>query len=257
MEGGHHAEGRRPLEHAPVHLHIGPAEQQLGQPPFQIGQRHQRRRPLGQHRCDGRPGNSHGAGPHKEKIQPHIQHGGRRQGKQGRQGVPRRPQSRRAQVIEKGHRQTEKDHIQILRHQGPQLPRGLDQPQQGPQQNQAPQPQNRRQQQAEHQGEKPLPPERGQVPAAVKLGKEHRDARTAAAEDENEQVHHRTRHPHGPEGGAAQKAADDEGVHRVVELLQDIPADQGQGQPDQLPGNTALGQYHSPVHGKLPPFLPP
>ena len=132
----------------------------------------------------------------------------------------------------------------------------MDQPQQGSQQNQPPQSQNRRQQQAEHQGKKPLPPEGGQVPAAVKLGKEHRNACTAAAEDENEQVHHRTGHPHGPEGGAAQKAADDESVHCVVELLQDIPADQGQGQPDQLSGDAALGQYHSPVHGKLPPFLP-
>ena len=225
-------------------------------PPFQIAQGQQGRRPLGQHRCDGRPGDPHGPGPHKQEVQPHIQHGGRRQGEQGCQGVPRRPQGRRPQVIEKGHRQAQKDHIQIFRHQGPQLPRGLDQPQQGTQQDQAPQPQNRRQQQAEHQGEKPLPPEGGQVPAAVKLGKEHRDARTAAAEDENEQVHHHTRHPHGPEGGAAQKAADDEGVHRVIELLQDIPADQGQGQPDQLSGDAALGQYHSPVHGKLPPFLP-
>ena len=42
-----------------------------------------------------------------------------------------------------------------------------------------------------------------------------------------EQVHHRPRHPDGGKGGLPGEAADDHGVYGVVQLLEDVPKNQG------------------------------
>ena len=57
-----------------------------------------------------------------------------------------------------------------------------------------------------------------------------------------EQVHHRPRHPDGGKGGLPSEAADDHGVYGVVQLLEDVPKNQGEGQRHQLGRDGAPGQ---------------
>ena len=61
-------------------------------------------------------------------------------------------------------------------------------------------------------------------------------------EEKKEQVHHRPRHPDGGKGGLPGEAADDHGVYGVVQLLEDVPKNQGEGQRHQLGRDGAPGQ---------------
>ena len=112
----------------------------------------------------------------------------------------------------------------------------------GETQEQGGQAQHQGEQAAEDRGQKPLLPEAGQIPAAILLSKEDGDACAAAAEEKKEQVHHRPRHPDGGKGGLPSEAADDHGVYGVVQLLEDVPKNQGEGQRHQLGRDGAPGQ---------------
>ena len=147
-----------------------------------------------------------------------------------------------AQVVKEGGQQAAEDDHQIVRGQPGHVLRGLHQGQQGPQQEQGGQAQHQGEQAAEDRGQKPLLPEAGQIPAAILLGKEDGDACAAAAEEKKEQVHHRPRHPDGGKGGLPGEAADDHGVYGVVQLLEDVPKNQGEGQRHQLGRDGAPGQ---------------
>lgn len=78
------------------------------------------------------------------------------------------------------------------------------------------------------------------VAAAVHLRKDHRDARAEAGEHKDEQVHDRALNAHRRKRLHAQIATDDQGVHRVVHLLQHAADQQRQRQRNQLPADVSL-----------------
>lgn len=68
----------------------------------------------------------------------------------------------------------------------------------------------------------------------VELGEDDGNARARACDHKEEKVHHRARNADSGELQIARKAPEDKGVHRVVELLQDIAHDERYGQAQQM-----------------------
>ena len=73
------------------------------------------------------------------------------------------------------------------------------------------------------------------------LGDEDLAAVGEAHADAGDQLDHLAANGDGREAGAAADLAHHDGVHHVVELLQNIGKDKGNGKGDELPGNVALG----------------
>ena len=84
----------------------------------------------------------------------------------------------------------------------------------------------------------------------MKLGEEDAYPGAAAADEKEEQVHHRAGHPCGGKGAVAYHTAHDHGVHRVVKLLHDVSGQKGQGQGDELAPDRTLGQIGGGRHGR-------
>lgn len=68
----------------------------------------------------------------------------------------------------------------------------------------------------------------------VELCENDGNTRARACDHKEEKVHHRARDADGGELQIARKAPEDKGVHRVVELLQDIAHDERCGQAQQM-----------------------
>ena len=72
----------------------------------------------------------------------------------------------------------------------------------------------------------------------VELGEDDGNTRARARDHEEKEVHHRARNADSGELQIARKAPEDKGVHRIVELLQNI----AQRDPD-IPSLTVTGTY--------------
>ena len=88
----------------------------------------------------------------------------------------------------------------------------------------------------------------GHVFPAVKLAEHDTHTGAAPIDEEQKQVHHRPRHAHGGKGGVPHKAAHDDRVDGVIQLLQDVAHQQGSGQGGELGADISLGEMVG-VHG--------
>lgn len=91
-------------------------------------------------------------------------------------------------------------------------------------------------------------PHRPLVPGAHILGDHDGRAHGESEEEGGYQEHDREARAHGGEGGGAHIVAHHHRIHHVVELLEHISRQQGQGEQDDQPGRRPL----SHVHGSVP-----
>ena len=242
VQGGDKAEPGGPLQQGDVHHHVRAVEHQLREPGAQVAHAQRRRQGLGQDGGQRGPRHPHGQPSHQSQVQHQVDAHRQGQEEQGGLGVAHRPQHPGGQMVGEGGGKAQKDDVQILTGISGHGVRGLEQGQQGGQKQQSQPGEYHRGPGAEQAGQVEVPAEGLAVPRSVKLGQQGPHAVAAPADEEEEQIHHRARHPHRPKGGVPYKAAHDHRVHRVVELLQDIPRQQRDRQGNELGADIAVGE---------------
>ena len=95
-------------------------------------------------------------------------------------------------------------------------------------------------------------PEARMVPGAEGLGDLNAEALGQAHGDGEHQPVQPAGAGHGSQGGHALTASDDQGVHKVVELLQNIAGGNGQAESENMPGRPAGGHIPYTGHRKPP-----
>ena len=211
---------------------------------------------LGDHRGQGCPLHSHLEGHHKEEVQADVQHHRDPQEEQGGDGVAHRPEEVGKKVIEKGGHNPGKDPQQVGLGEVCDLRGNLQQEEDGGHQGVD--------QGVEHQGdganeEKSLEDAAAQLvrvlPAKLD-GEVDAAAHAQPQKDGGEKGHQGVGGPHRSQGPLPDELPHYPGVGQIIQLLQEVAQDQGEGKPQQAPGNAPLGSgrvwcaWRAPFWGK-------
>ena len=248
---------RHPLGHMAAHIphgdpHVLPVQPQLRIPGKGIDEARHRADQLGRHRGDGRPGHAPPEHDDEQQVQPYVQHRGKQQEQQRRQGVTHATQKGADEVIEQlradAGENDEAISIGRLIHLG--VVRGhVDPGQHGVQQSQGQGRQQHRQRRRQDDlgGQGPAHP--GLVPGPHLAGRHHAEAR-ADAEGELQEDEHQRRGVVDPGHLLGrQRLAHNGRIADGVYLLQQIRQDHRQRKDqDRFPA-CPLGQVHGPEQG--------
>ena len=98
----------------------------------------------------------------------------------------------------------------------------------------------------DEEGLKDALPQPGHVPSAELDGKVGRAAHTQPQENRGQEGHEGVGGAHRRQGGLPQNPAHQPGVRQVVELLEEVAADERKGKQEEPLGDTSLGQV--PFH---------
>ena len=177
---------------------------------------------------------------HEQQIERDVHHRGEQQKQQRRERIADAAQRRREEVIQKGEENAREDHPQIARNIRHGLRRDAQQHDERIEQRVA----ERRQQEGQRRNKTEGVGHRGleliHVPLAVKLAEDDAAAHAQPENEACEQNHQRKRAADGCKGDVAQKAADNQRVGNVIELLKQIARDQRQAEANQPGANGAL-----------------
>ncbi|MPL95434.1 hypothetical protein SDC9_41605 [bioreactor metagenome] len=196
---------------------------------------------------------------HKHEGQSRVEHHGGHQENQGVPGISDGPERGGGEIVEKGRQEPSQDDVQVLPGALEYLRRGVNRLEQGGEKGDGGETHEKGEPCPEDHGQEALLPQIVQIPFSEQGGEDDGHAGAAAGEDKDEQVHHRPADAYGGEGRLSYVPADDDGCHEIVQLLEDVPQQQGYGEKEQLGtylprrqgtgmsnGGTLLG--HDPVY---------
>ena len=209
------------------------------------------RQVLGEHRGQGRPLDPHGQGDHEEQVQADVQHHGNPQKEQGGGGVAHRAQEVGEEVIEEGGKDPPEDPEEIGPGEAGDVPRNAEKDQDGLYGQVDRQVQGQGDGPDEEEGLKDAVAQPGRVPPAKLDGEVDAAAHAQPQKDGGEKGHQSVGGPHRSQGPLPDELPHHPGVGQIVQLLQEVAQDQGEGKPQQAPGNAPLGQVAFGVHGGI------
>ena len=209
-------------------------------PAVEIDDRNDEGHRLGQDRGQGCTRGGHAEGSHKDQVQDHVQQGGDGDEEEGPGGISHAPQDGGNGIVpvDEEHARTAdgavghglREGLRRRIHQRGELP-GKQNADGGDDQAQS---QNEGEEIADDPGQR-LPP----VALADVLGDDDLPGLSEAHGDEGQKVHEVCADGHGGQTGAAHELPDNDHVHDVVEELEEIRQNEGDGKTDQLAGYAA------------------
>ena len=225
-------------------LHLHPAAVVR---PEQHRQDQQGRDPLGKDGGVSHPRHAHVKRQHEDEIQHDVQAGRQDQEVEGPLGVPHRPEDAGTDVVEHEAEDAGKVDGQISLRLGEHLRRRLHESEHQGRHGYA----DAGEQDAQHgghgQGRMDRIADLVGLLRPVVLGDDHPRAHGQAHEEADEHVDDGIHGAHGAECFLAHVVAHHPGVHRVIELLEQVPQKQGHGEADQEPVHVAPGHVHIPA----------
>ena len=179
---------------------------------------------------------------HKPDVQNHIDEGRNGQENQRHHRVSHGPEKEGKEVIQKDKQNSHKHRCHILPGHVHQFRRGLQQLQNRLHPRVENQVQPNRDRQNKPEGQPDIPFQLFFVSGAVIRGEECAAAHAKTDDDGGQKHHQGIGRPHRRQGIGADAFAHHQGVHQIVDLLQQVSCDHRQRKPKQLLKNRPLGQ---------------
>ena len=214
----------------------------------QTPQRQQGAHQLAEHRGCRRTGHAPAQHRHEHKVQCNVDQRRKDEKIHRPFGIPHRPQNVGAHVVQHLGRHAKEKHPQIQRCIVQNFRRGVHGQQHRPGRQQAEHRQRRAARRRQHQPGVYLPVHHVPVACAVALRDDDPRAAAQPRKKAHQQLHERAGGAHRSQRPGAHKIAHDEGVHRVVQLLEQRAKPDGQKKLHQLFGNIACQNGIVHVH---------
>ena len=209
---------------------------------------------LGQDGGKGRPVHPHPEDPDEEEVQADIGDGGDDEVVEGMAAVAQRLHDAHAGVVKGEAKAAGKVDADVGDALGHDLRRGAHPAQDDGGQGGADEGQGRAGEQGEEDGVVDGLAHLLRLPGAEVAGDHHARAHEDAGEEAHEKEDQGPRGGDGGQGPVAQQVPHDEGVRRVVELLEEVPQEEGHRKADDLVRDGALRHAYLRCFHCLPPF---